>query len=93
MLAGARAHSAWRAAAVSEMEVSAYFISVHMPSFGRAVIGNSSDSEIEGSAYFTSVHIYTCILSFGRAQALLQTAKWKYLFISQVCLYRFLDGP
>ena len=30
MLAGARAHSAWRNAADSEMEVSAYFTSVHI---------------------------------------------------------------
>ena len=36
---GAHAHSAWRAAAGSEMEVSAYFTSVHILSFGRAVTG------------------------------------------------------
>ena len=62
-LAGARAHLALRAAADSEMEVSAYFTSVHIPSFGRAVTGNAADSEMEGSTYFTSVHIP----SFGRA--------------------------
>ena len=39
------------------MEVSAYFKSVHIPSFGRAVTGNAADSEIEVSSYFTSVHI------------------------------------
>ena len=49
ILAGARAHSAWRAAADSEMEVSAYFTSVHIPSFGRAVKGNAADSKIEVS--------------------------------------------
>ena len=63
MLAGARAHSAWRAAADSEMEVSAYFTSVHIPSFGSTVTSNAADSEMEVSAYFTSVLIPT----FGRA--------------------------
>ena len=57
MLVGTRAHSAWRAAADSEMEVSAYFTSAHILSLGRAVAGNAADSEIEVSAYFTSVHI------------------------------------
>ena len=63
MLGGAHAHSAWRAAAGSKMEVLAYFTSVHIPSFGRAVTGNAADSKMEVSAHFTSVHI----LSFGRA--------------------------
>ena len=63
MLAGAHAHSAWRAAADSEMEVSAYFTSVHIPSFGRAVTGTAADSEMEVSDFFTSV----LIPSFGRA--------------------------
>ena len=52
MLAGACAHSAWRAAADSEMEVSAYFTSVYLPSFGRAVSGNAADSEIEVYCFF-----------------------------------------
>ena len=52
-----------RAAADSEMEVSAYFTSVYIPSFGRAVTGNAADSKIKVSAYFTSV----LIPSFGRA--------------------------
>ena len=39
MLRGVHVHSAWRAAAGSEMEVSAYFTSVHILSFGRAVTG------------------------------------------------------
>ena len=63
MLTGARAHSVWRAAADSEIKVCAYFTSVHIPSFGRAVAGNAADSEMEVSAYFTSVHIPF----FGRA--------------------------
>ena len=63
MLAGARAHSVWRAAADREMKVSAYFTSVHIPSFGRAVTGNAADSKMAVSAYLTSVNI----LSFGRA--------------------------
>ena len=65
MLAGACAHSAWRAAADSGMEVSAYFTSVHyhISSFGKAVTGNTADSEMEVSAYFTSV----LIPYFGRA--------------------------
>ena len=42
MLGGAHAHSAWRAAAGSEMEVSAYFTSVHILSSGRAVTGKKS---------------------------------------------------
>ena len=63
MLAGARAHSTWRAAADSKMELSTYFTSVHIPSFGRAVTGNAADSEMKLSVYFTSVHIP----SFGRA--------------------------
>ena len=62
MLAGARAHLAWQAAADSKMEVSAYFTTVHIPSFGRAVTAKQ------------------------------QTAKWKYLLISQVCIYRLLEG-
>ena len=57
MLAGAEANSAWRAAAGSKMEVSAYFTSVHIPYFGRAVTGNATDSKMEVSAHFTSVHI------------------------------------
>ena len=60
MLTGARAHSVWCAAADSEMEVSAYFTSVHIPSFGRAVTGNATDNEMEVSAYFISVHIPFC---------------------------------
>ena len=65
MLAGARAHSAWRAAADSEMEVSAYFTSVHIPPSGRAVTGNAANSEMEvGPIYlFHKAHIP----SFGRA--------------------------
>ena len=55
---GVHAHSAWHFAADSKMGVSAYFKSVHIPSFGRAVTGNASDSEMDVSAYFTSVHIY-----------------------------------
>ena len=47
MLAGARALSAWRAAADSKMEVSAYFTSVHIPFFGKAVTGNATESEKE----------------------------------------------
>ena len=35
MLTGARAHSVWCAVADNEMEVSAYFISVHIPSCDR----------------------------------------------------------
>ena len=71
------------------MEVSAYFTSVHIPSFGRAVTGTAADSEMEVSAYFTTVHIP----SFGRAvTAKQQTARWKYLLISQMCIYRLLEG-
>ena len=62
MLAGARAHSDWRAAADSEMEV---------------------------SAYFTSVHIYRLLEKLW--QALLQTAKWNYLLISQCAYHAY--GP
>ena len=39
------------------MKVSAYFTSVHIPSFGRAVTSNAADSKMEVSAYLTSVHI------------------------------------
>ena len=62
MLAGARAHSAWCAAADIEMEVSTHFTSVHIPSFGRDVTGTAAGSELEVSAYFTNV----LIPSFGR---------------------------
>ena len=46
-----------------EMQESAYFPNVHIPSFRRVVIGTAADSEMEVSAYFTNVHI-PC---FGRA--------------------------
>ena len=60
MLAGASAHSAWRAAADSEMEVSAYFTSVHIPPSGRAVTGNAADSEMEvGPIYLFHKCAYT----------------------------------
>ena len=59
----------------AKLEVSAYFTSVHLPTFGRGVTGNASDSEMEISAYFTSGH-----LPFleGLWQKLLQRAKRKY---------------
>ena len=47
MLAGARALSSWRAAADSEIEVSVYFTSVHITSFGRATTGTAADSKME----------------------------------------------
>ena len=53
MLAGARAHSAWRAAADSEIEVSAYFTSVLIPSFGRAVTGKSERSDAREKEVYT----------------------------------------
>ena len=90
MLTGARAHSTWGAAADSKMEVSAYFTSVHIPSFEKAVRGNAADSKMEVS-YFTSVHIYR--LLEGLQQVLLQTvtqAKRKYILDLQVSTYGLL---
>ena len=63
MMARAHAQSEWRAAGDSEMELSAYLTSVHIPSLRRAVSGTASDNEMEVSAYFTSV----LIPSFGGA--------------------------
>ena len=59
MLAGARVHSAWRAAADSDMEVhvSAYFTSVHITVFWKGCDRHCRDSKMEVSAYITSVHI------------------------------------
>ena len=74
MLVGGHAHSAWRAAADSEMEVSAYFTSVHILSFGRAVTGTATDSEMEVSAISQlCVGLYRLVV--GLWQAMLQTAK------------------
>ena len=53
MLAGACAHSAWRAAADSKMGVSAYFTSVLIPSFGRAVTGKSERSDAREKEVYT----------------------------------------
>ena len=53
MQAGARAHSVWRATPDSEMGVSAYLTSVHIPSFWRAVTGKRERSDASEKEVYT----------------------------------------
>ena len=51
---------------------------------GTAVLASIHSALVSTSRWWESVHI--------QRGALLQTAKWKYLLISQVCIYSILEG-